>query len=84
MATIKENLQDADLSKLLIVASNCSNLVMNMVMNMMEFVKVDHRFAHDYSLGAVHILRNTNLGSRETPPPHCNIVINGEPPLVIL
>ena len=26
-------------------------------------------------LGAVHILHNTNLGSRETPP-HCNIVIN--------
>ena len=79
MATIKENLQDADLSKLLIVASNCSNLVMNMVMNMMEFVKVDHRFAHDYSLGAVHILRNTNLGSQETPAP-CNIVINFDNP----
>ena len=32
-------------------------------------------------LGAVHILRNTNLGSRETPPtPHCNIVINQEDP----
>ena len=29
-------------------------------------------------LGAVHILRNTNLGSRETPPPLCNIVINWE------
>ena len=23
---------------------------------------------HPYPLGAVHILRNTNLGSRETPP----------------
>ena len=30
-------------------------------------------------LGAVHILRNTNLGSRETPP-HFNIVINREDP----
>ena len=29
-------------------------------------------------LGAVHILRNTNLGSRETPP--CNIVVNWEDP----
>ena len=32
-----------------------------------------------YRLGAVHILRNTNLGSRETPP-HCNIVINWQDP----
>ena len=29
-----------------------------------------------YVLGAVHILRNTILGSRKTPPPPCNIVIN--------
>ena len=33
-----------------------------------------------YTFGAVHILRNTNLGSRETPPPPCNIVINREAP----
>ena len=37
--------------------------------------------------GAVHILRNTNLGSGEPPPPPpCNIVINREdpPPFVVL
>ena len=31
-------------------------------------------------LGAVHLLRNTNSGSWETPPPLCNIVINWEDP----
>ena len=31
-----------------------------------------------FYLGAVHILRNTNLGSRDTPHPHCNIVIYRE------
>ena len=41
----------------------------------LDFLNVDCWSSCFFLLGAVHILRNTNLGSRETPP-HCNIVIN--------